>query len=97
MTLVASNRPPKPDFQQQDIGRMSAKSLSAAAVVASKKVIGRAVIGFLDRFERVGKKRVRNQRAAAGRGQPDALAKGDQMRRGVDMDAQPGGLAEWPA
>ena len=41
MTLVASSRPPKPDLEQQHVGRASrAKSRSAAAVVISKTVIG---------------------------------------------------------
>ena len=86
----------EPDFEQQDIGRALREEFQRRRRGRLEKGDRRPAIGLFDFGERFAENIVFHQPAAAWRGEPDALAEGDEMRRGIDVNADAGGLQDGP-
>ena len=84
--LVASSRPPSPTSSTTRSAGWRAKARNAAAVVTSKKVIGRPALtdSTSSRIGTSAASSISSSRHA------DALVEAHQMRRGVDVHAQAG-------
>ena len=84
---------PAPPPARTDRPGVAANRWKATAVITSKTVIGAPAFTALHLLQRGGQRVVGDQRA----GDADALVEAHQMRRGVDMHAQPRGLGRWRA
>ena len=97
MTLVASKRPPRPDFDHADRHLGSRRKISKAIAVVTSKNVGsrleRAVLAQpIDDGEHVGGDRVEDVAASTGNAvDGDALFDAIEMRRGVAARAVAGG------
>src|SRR5579871_2113337 len=89
ITLVASRRPPSPTSNSRTSAGCWANSSRAAAVVISNTVIGALALD-----ERVQKVAVAGEPPLADSAESEALVEAHQMRRGIDMHAQPGGFQD---
>ncbi len=88
MTLVEIEPAAEPDFKQHNIGRVAREQKKCSGGVNLEYGDRLAGVDALTLFECGDQFRVRRQPP----GETKALVEAHEMRRGVDMDAQAGGL-----
>ncbi len=78
------------DFEQKHVGRMARKQQQRGRRRDLEHGDGTSGIGRFTFGKRLGQLRVRRQPAFAFTTQPDSFVEAHEMRRGIDVHAQPG-------